>query len=152
MQAGAASPDSDAQPDGQREPDSDTAGQPDLIGEARRLLEQGGETARAASETASALSELAEAEFALARAALPRALLLASAAFGLAVVAALYALALLVAILHHAGLSWPMALLAATCLAVIGCALLAWQARRTWRLTRFSATRRQFTRLLGEKQ
>jgi len=123
---------------------------PDLGTATRRLLDQGGETARAAAETAVALSALAEAELALARAAAPRALLLGLAAFGLALVAALYLLALTVALLHRIGLDWPLALAAATALAVGGAALLAWRAKRVWGLARFSATRRQFARLLSD--
>lgn len=146
MQAGDKSPEADAQ----REPDPAAAQQPDLTSEARRLLEQGGETARAAADTASALSALAEAELALARAAAPRALLLGVAAFGMTVTAMLYALAPLVALLHRSGLDWPMALGVATLLALLGSIVLAWLARRTWRLTRFSATRRQFAQLLGD--
>lgn len=152
MQAGAASAAADAPADGQREPDSESAAQADLASQARRLLEQGGETARDAADTATALSALAEAELALARAAAPRAVILGIAAFGLGVVAALYALALLVALLHRSGLDWPMALLVATSIALLGSVVLAWLARRTWRLTRFSATRRQFAQLLGDQQ
>ncbi len=151
MHVGAASAETDTRADGAREPDSGTIGQADLASAARRLLEQGGETARAAADTASALSDLAEAELALARAAAPRAALLGIAAFGLAVVAALYALALLVALLHRSGLDWPMALLVATSLALLGALVLIWRARRIWQLTRFSATRRQFARLLGDQ-
>lgn len=125
---------------------------PDLATAARRLYERGGETARAAADTATALSALAEAELALARAAVPRALLLAVAAFGLTVVGALYALALGVAVLHRLGLDWPAALAVATGIALLGAGLLAWQARRVWRLTRFEATRRQFARLMGEEE
>lgn len=123
---------------------------PDLGAATRRLLDQGGETARAAAETAVALSSLAEAELALARAAAPRALLLGLLAFGLALVAALYLLALMVALLHRTGLDWPLALAAATLLAVAAAALLAWRAKRAWGLARFAATRRQFARMLSD--
>jgi len=151
MQTGAEGAEADAQTGGQQQtPEAEASGQADLGSAARRLLDQGGEAARAAADTAVALSELAEAELALARAAAPRALLLALAAFGLTVVSVLYLLALLVALLHRIGLDWPAALAAATALALLGAGLLAWRAKRAWNMTRFVATRRQFARLLGD--
>lgn len=131
-------------------PASDTTEGSELSSAARRLLEQGGETARAAADTAAALSALTEAELALARVAAPRAVLLGIAAFGLAVAATFYLLALMVALLHHVGLDWPMALAAATLIAFLGALLLAWRAKRVWSLTKFVATRRQFSRLLSD--
>ncbi len=126
------------------------AAAPGLDHAARRILEQGGETARLAADTAIALSGLAEAELALARAAAPRALLLALLAFALALAAALCGLALAVALLHRLGLDLASALAVVTAAALLAGLLLAWRAVQVWRLTRFSATRRQFARLLGD--
>lgn len=123
---------------------------PDLVESARRLLAEGGETAVAAGEAASALSALVEAELALARAAAPRALFAAVLAFGLGLVAALYALALLVAGLQRLGLDWFESLAAAFALAAVATALAVWQSLRLWRMTRFEATRRQLADLLGK--
>lgn len=127
--------------------DADTPG----LGEAaRRLYAQGGETAEAAQAASRALAALAEAELALARAALPRAALWAATCFALALAGALYLLALLVALLHRAGLDWPAALGIAALLAFASAGLSAWLAVRTWRLGGFAATRRQLMQLLGK--
>jgi uncharacterized membrane protein YqjE len=126
-----------------------TEAPPDLVEAARRLMAEGGETAIAAGEAASALSALVEAELALARAAAPRALFAAVLAFGLGLVSALYALALLVAWLQRLGLDWFESLAVAFALAAAATAGTIWQSLRLWRMTRFEATRRQLADLLG---
>lgn len=122
------------------------------LGEAaRRLLDEGGEAARAATETALALRALAAAELDLARAAIPRALLLGALSAVAALSTLLALLALLALLLQRAGLDWPWALLAATLAGLAATLLLAWRARSTLRLAGFAATRRQLSRLGGDE-
>lgn len=123
---------------------------PGLAESARRLIEEGGETAHAAAATAQALVALARAEFALAHAALRRSFWLGLfAAFAMAA-AILYGLAGSVAFLRWLGLPWAFALGGAALLAAVIAGLLYWRARRALRLVRFDATRRQLRRL-GEE-
>ena len=130
-------------------PAGDDAG---IVDNARALLDEGGDVARAALDTLAALKTLAGAELALAKAAVTRAAVFLVVAAIAGLVATFYLFATLAAALVAAGLGWPLALGIATLLLLLGAGLLVWRALAMFRLARFDGTRRQLARLREESR